>query len=162
MSVMINQSLLKLHLKQDVVIELFKTVEHNVMKKDKFSAEFNSALTQRKATILQQTSVHGTRYQQSVKQKKYKEKMEEEYFSDDSEADTKQKFKLKKKTLQVTVQASCLSIELRKTDDDLIAEFCMVNFDYGRQVFANGVQRMYMKANSFFIFHDEDPITYTK
>jgi len=88
--------------------------------------------------------------------------MEEEFFSDDSEADTKQRFKLRKKTLQVTVQASCLSIELRKTDDDLIAEFCMVNFDYGRQVFADGVQRMYMKANSFFIFHDEDPITYTK
>ena len=38
----------------------------------------------------------------------------------------------------------------------------MVNFELGQQVFADGIQRIYMKAYSFFIFHDEDPITYTK
>ena len=60
------------------------------------------------------------------------EEMEEEYLSDDSEnPGLRRPLKLKKKTIQVTIHASCLSIELRKTDDTLIAEFCMVNFDYG-------------------------------
>ena len=56
-------------------------------------------------------------------------KFEEEALSDDSFHEAPEK--LKKKTLQVTIQASCLSIELRKTDGDLIAEFCLVYFDYG-------------------------------
>lgn len=43
-SVEIKQSLLKLQLKQNVIIELFKTLEHNVMMKDKYSAEFTHAL----------------------------------------------------------------------------------------------------------------------
>ena len=64
--------------------------------------------------------------------------------------------KVEKKNLQVKIQASCLSIELRTTDDDLIAEFCMVNFDYGLQIFEDGVMRIYMDAYSLFIFHDED------
>ena len=38
----------------------------------------------------------------------------------------------------------------------------MVNFDYGLQMFEDGVQRIYMQAYSLFIFHDEDPITMTK
>ena len=70
--------------------------------------------------------------------------------------------KVEKKNLQVKIQASCLSIELRKTDDDLIAEFCMVNFDYGLQIFEDGVLRIYMEAYSLFIFHDEDPVTMNK
>jgi len=43
-AVLIKQSLLKLHLKQDVIIELFKCLEHNIMKKDRFSEEFSRAL----------------------------------------------------------------------------------------------------------------------
>ena len=38
----------------------------------------------------------------------------------------------------------------------------MVNFDYGLQIFSDGVQRIYMNAYSFFILHDEDPVTRTK
>ena len=36
----IEQSLLKLHLKQDVIIELFKCLEHNIMKRDDYSDHF--------------------------------------------------------------------------------------------------------------------------
>ena len=63
---------------------------------------------------------------------------------------------LKKKTFQVSIKATCLSIELRKKEGELIAEFCMVNFDYGCQIFANEVMRIYMKAYALFIFHDEE------
>ena len=62
----------------------------------------------------------------------------------------------------MSIQSSCLSIELRKANSELIAEFCMVNFDYGLQSFADGCQRIYMQAYSLFIFHDEDPVTLTK
>lgn len=57
--------------------------------------------------------------------------MKEENLSDDSDSEKEAVQKLKKKHLQITIQASCLSVELRKTGDELIAEFCMVNFDYG-------------------------------
>ena len=64
--------------------------------------------------------------------------------------------------MKLQVHSSCLSIELRKADDDLIAEFCMVNFDLVSEIYADGIQRMVLTAYSFFIFHDEDPITFTK
>ena len=133
-SVSISQSLLKLHLKQDVVIELFNTLEHNVMKKDKFSAEFNSALTKRKATIVASTSIQ-TRRRRFTKPNA---KMEEVGFSDDSEGEGPDQ-ELKKKTMKLQVHSSCLSIELRKADDDLIAEFCMVNFDLVSEIYADGI-----------------------
>ena len=69
---------------------------------------------------------------------------------------------LKRKTLQVGIQSSCLSIELRKANNELIAEFCMVNFDYGLQIFADKRMRIYAQAYSLFIFHDEDPVTNIK
>ena len=38
----------------------------------------------------------------------------------------------------------------------------MVNFDLVNQMFTDGNSRMVMTAYSFFIFHDEDPLTNTK
>ena len=70
--------------------------------------------------------------------------------------------KERKKTLQIKFESSCLSIELRKTDSSLIAEFCMVNFDFGLQMFSNDAMQINMQAYSFFIFHDEDQVTNTK
>ena len=52
-NVEIQQSLLKLHLKQDVIIELFKCLEHNVMKRDEYSDSFSHSLRKRQATIVQ-------------------------------------------------------------------------------------------------------------
>ncbi len=63
---------------------------------------------------------------------------------------------MKQKTFSVSILASCLSIELRKESDDLIAEFCMVNFDYGFNLFADESMKIFMKAHALFIFHDED------
>jgi hypothetical protein len=63
---------------------------------------------------------------------------------------------LKKKTFSVSILASCLSIELRQQTNDLIAEFCMVNFDYGFNAFADESMKIYMKAHALFIFHDEE------
>lgn len=90
-------------------------------------------------------------------EKKQKKDDESSFESFDSEGRPSPKQVMKKKNLQVIIQASCLSIELRKADDKLIAEFCMVNFDYGLQIFEDDVQRIYMEAYSLFIFHDEDP-----
>ena len=135
-SVSIKQSLLKLHLKQDVIIELFKTLEHNIMKKDQYSAEFSHALQQRKATIVASKSISATKKTQRKRQA-FQSTFKEEALSDDSE-DSKvygTQEKIKKKNIDIIIQSSCLSIELRKTDGDLIAEFCMVNFDYGLQIF---------------------------
>ena len=55
----------------------------------------------------------------------------------------------------MTIKASCLSLELRNRNDELVAEFCMVNFDYGLQMYTNDVIRIYMKCYAIFIFHDE-------
>ena len=44
----------------------------------------------------------------------------------------------------------------------MIAEFCMVNFDFGVQMFSNDAMQINMQAYSFFIFHDEDQVTNTK
>ena len=41
----------------------------------------------------------------------------------------------------------------------LVAEFCMVNFDYGLQIFVDDVMSIYMKCYAIFIFHDEDHMT---
>ena len=60
-SVEIVQSLLKLHLKQDVIIELFKCLEHNVMKRDEFSEQFSHALRKRQATIVASMSIQATK-----------------------------------------------------------------------------------------------------
>ena len=68
----------------------------------------------------------------------------------------------KKLTVQIEIQASCFSIELRKASNELITEFCLVNFDYGVQLYANGGQRRFFKAYSFFIFHNEDPVMQSK
>lgn len=38
----------------------------------------------------------------------------------------------------------------------------MVNFDFGLQIFSNDAMKINMQAYSFFIFHDEDPVTNTK
>lgn len=56
-NVEIQQSLLKLHLKQDVIIELFKCLEHNVMKRDEYSDAFSHSLRKRQATIVQVQSI---------------------------------------------------------------------------------------------------------
>lgn len=56
-SVEIVQSLLKLHLKLDVIIELFKCLEHNVMKQDEYSDVFSHALRKRQATIVASMSI---------------------------------------------------------------------------------------------------------
>ena len=69
---------------------------------------------------------------------------------------------LKKKKLCVTIQSSCLTLQLRTAEGDLIAEFCMVNFDYGLETYANGIVRIYFNAYSLFILHDEDRLTMTK
>ena len=89
--------------------------------------------------------------------------LSDEGFDSDSletEAVAKKK-NLKKRTTQIRIQATCLSIELREKNY-LICEFCMVNFDYGLEIFADKTQRIYMNTHSFFIFHDEDPITLEK
>ena len=69
---------------------------------------------------------------------------------------------LKKKKLCVTVQSSCLTVQLRTAEGDLIAEFCMVNFDYGLEIYANEIIRVYFNASTLFILHDEDRLTMTK
>lgn len=69
---------------------------------------------------------------------------------------------LGKKKLCVTIQSSCLTLQLRTAEGDLIAEFCMVNFDYGLETYANGIVRIYFNAYSLFILHDEDRLTMTK
>ena len=43
----IRQSLLKLKLKQDIFTEMFDILEHNIMKKDKFSKYFEDMLKHR-------------------------------------------------------------------------------------------------------------------
>lgn len=57
----IKQSLLKLSLKQDVIIELFNTLEHNVLHKDEFVNQFTGALKKRQATIVASKSIQATR-----------------------------------------------------------------------------------------------------
>ena len=165
----IKQSLLKLHLKQDVVIELFKCLEHNIMRKDDFTDCFAHALRKRAATIVSISSLEGTRKtnrQRWSKKAAAEEQKDDvsEVFSDDSGAEERvqTRSKLKKMKTQVTIKASCLSVELRTKEDKLIAEFCMVNFDYGVQIFADDVQRIYMNAYSLFIFHEEDLLTRSK
>ena len=70
--------------------------------------------------------------------------------------------KPKKKEVQITIQATCLSIELRDAIGHMICEFCMINFDYGLQVFSDESLVIYMKVHSLFIFHDENPLTNEK
>ena len=62
----------------------------------------------------------------------------------------------------MTIKATCLSLELRDKANILVAEFCMVNFDYGLQIFVDDVMRIYMKCYAIFIFHDENPTDMTK
>ena len=50
-AILVTQKFLKLHLKQDVVIELFNMLQHNVMNKDAYSVEFKAALKPRKAVV---------------------------------------------------------------------------------------------------------------
>ena len=38
----------------------------------------------------------------------------------------------------------------------------MVNFDYGLQIFADDVMRIYMNCFTIFILHNEDPLSQTK
>ena len=45
---------MKLHLKQDVIIELFKILEHNIMKKDEYSKQFKTALQRKNAAVAPQ------------------------------------------------------------------------------------------------------------
>lgn len=52
-----------------------------------------------------------------------------------------------------------MSVELRSEVGQLICEFCMINFDYGLQVFSNDVTNIYMTVNSLLLFHEENPIT---
>ena len=52
--VQVKQTLLRLQLRQDVVMELFKTLEHNILKKDAYSKAFNAALKKRSATLMEE------------------------------------------------------------------------------------------------------------
>ena len=52
--VQIKQTLLRLQLRQDVLMELFKTLEHNILKKDAYSKAFNAALKKRSATLVEE------------------------------------------------------------------------------------------------------------
>ena len=65
---------------------------------------------------------------------------DQEYMTDeddDEEIGTRRKMQRKRKDVQITIQATCLSIEIRNSVDILICEFCMVNFDYGLQIFSD-------------------------
>ena len=50
-------------------------------------------------------------------------------------------------------------MELRNDIGHLICEFCMINFDYGLQVFSNDVTNIYMTVNSLLLFHEENALT---
>jgi hypothetical protein len=50
-----------------------------------------------------------------------------------------------------------LSIELREDDNKLISEFCLLNTDLGYEAFESGRSSVFLRAHSFFIFHDENP-----
>ena len=53
-TISIKQQFMKLHLKQDVIIELFKILEHNIMKKDEYSKQFKTALQRKNAAVAPQ------------------------------------------------------------------------------------------------------------
>ena len=96
------------------------------MKKDKYSAEFSHALQQRSATIVKGTTLQANKHRamslrrkhtaEAAKMAKKNNDDEDSFESFDSEGRPSPKM-LKKKSLEVTIKASCLSIELRTTDD---------------------------------------------
>lgn len=62
----------------------------------------------------------------------------------------------------INVFASAFSIEFRDDDDILIMEMCFINLDFGMNSYQDGKSEIWMRANAFYIFHDEDPMSQLK
>ena len=121
---------MKIMLKQEVLIKLFDTLEHNILNEDEFSDHF-------KALKVEQAEVIAETESRIIKTGN-------------------------KKSMCVNIMASCLSIELRDMMDILIMELCLVNFDYGLNMYENGKQQMFFEANAIYIFHEEEKETQIK
>ena len=141
-----------------MVTEVFDVLEHNIMKKDKYSKHFDAMLKHRQETIMRGKAT-ATKSKSPTALKNILLRDDSDDSIEEDEDDMK---KPKKKDVQITIQATCLSIELRDEIGHMICEFCMVNFDYGFQLFSDEVMNIYMKVHSLFIFHDENPLTNEK
>ena len=57
--------------------------------------------------------------------------------------------------MEIVVNSSCLSLEMRDFDESLITEILIAGFDYRQVSYLNGRSLMAVNAGTLFMLHDE-------
>lgn len=63
--------------------------------------------------------------------------------------------KSSRKSMEVTIISSCLSLEMRDFDSSLIVEIVIVGLQFTQTSYLNGSSQMTLDAKRLFMFHDE-------
>jgi hypothetical protein len=122
-SVKVTQKFFRVVLVQDVLNQVFDSLEHNIIKRDAHSEHFELVLKNKKL-------IHKTEPELDMSGK--------------SRMTTPD---LGAKKLNILFHFYCLSIELRDDNGKLVSEFSLLNTDLGYDAFESGKSSAFVRAN---------------